>query len=160
MFYLSSLHGIYQGMAVATKIGATRYLECSGRTGEGLREVFQYATRAALSGQPKQDQDTFFITPSKGMKAVKQFFKPAPKSKVTAISSSADMIELEKFLASSAAPKSLNKFRLLIIGKSGCGKTTIRCKVISIICAFRKDPQSITGMRRKHGEEVTECSHI
>ena len=35
-------------MAVAQRIGARHYLECSARTGEGVREVFQYATRAAL----------------------------------------------------------------------------------------------------------------
>ena len=37
-----------QGMAVQQKIGAKHYLECSAKTGEGVREVFQYATRAAL----------------------------------------------------------------------------------------------------------------
>ncbi|KAJ8092112.1 GTP-binding protein Rho1 [Marasmius sp. AFHP31] len=37
-----------EGMAVAQKIGAKHYLECSAKTGEGVREVFQYATRAAL----------------------------------------------------------------------------------------------------------------
>jgi len=37
-----------QGQAVAQKIGARQYLECSARTGEGVREVFQHATRAAL----------------------------------------------------------------------------------------------------------------
>lgn len=37
-----------QGMAVAQKIGAKHYLECSAKSGEGVREVFQYATRAAL----------------------------------------------------------------------------------------------------------------
>lgn len=37
-----------QGMAVAQKIGAARYLECSAKTGEGVREVFEHATRAAL----------------------------------------------------------------------------------------------------------------
>ncbi|KAG8730122.1 GTP-binding protein Rho1, partial [Ceratobasidium sp. 414] len=37
-----------QGMAVAQKIGACHYLECSSRTGEGVRDVFQYATREAL----------------------------------------------------------------------------------------------------------------
>jgi Ras family protein A len=42
-----------QGMAVASKIGAKHYLECSARTGEGVREVFQYATRAALLSRPK-----------------------------------------------------------------------------------------------------------
>lgn len=35
-------------MAVAQKIGAKNYLECSAKSGEGVREVFQYATRAAL----------------------------------------------------------------------------------------------------------------
>lgn len=37
-----------EGMAVASKIGAKHYLECSAKSGEGVREVFQYATRAAL----------------------------------------------------------------------------------------------------------------
>ncbi|CAG7853380.1 GTP-binding protein rhoA AltName: Full=Rho1 protein homolog; Flags: Precursor [Serendipita indica DSM 11827] len=37
-----------QGQAVAQKVGARMYLECSARTGEGVREVFQYATRTAL----------------------------------------------------------------------------------------------------------------
>jgi len=42
-----ALHS-YQGIAVGQKIGARHYLECSAKTGEGVREVFQYATRAAL----------------------------------------------------------------------------------------------------------------
>ncbi|KAG8910441.1 GTP-binding protein Rho1 [Tulasnella sp. 419] len=37
-----------QGAGVAQRIGARHYLECSARTGEGVREVFQHATRAAL----------------------------------------------------------------------------------------------------------------
>jgi len=37
-----------EGMAVMQKIGARHYLECSAKTGDGVREVFQYATRAAL----------------------------------------------------------------------------------------------------------------
>ncbi len=37
-----------EGQAVATKIGAKHYMECSSRTGQGVREVFQTATRAAL----------------------------------------------------------------------------------------------------------------
>lgn len=40
-------------MAVAQKIGAKHYLECSAKSGEGVREVFQYATRAALLTRPK-----------------------------------------------------------------------------------------------------------
>lgn len=39
-------------MAVAQKIGAKHYLECSAKSGEGVREVFQYATRAALLSRP------------------------------------------------------------------------------------------------------------
>ena len=42
-----------QGVAVAQKIGAKQYLECSARTGEGVREVFQYATRYALLANKK-----------------------------------------------------------------------------------------------------------
>ncbi|KAG8871491.1 GTP-binding protein Rho1 [Tulasnella sp. 331] len=37
-----------EGLTVAQKIGAGCYLECSAKTGEGVREVFQYATRCAL----------------------------------------------------------------------------------------------------------------
>ena len=40
-------------MAVQQKIGAKHYLECSAKTGEGVREVFQYATRAALLNRGK-----------------------------------------------------------------------------------------------------------
>jgi Ras homolog gene family, member A len=43
-----------QGMAVAQKIGAKHYLECSAKSGEGVREVFQYATRAALTTRSYQ----------------------------------------------------------------------------------------------------------
>lgn len=43
---------VSQGMAVAQKIGAKHYLECSAKSGEGVREVFQYATRAALLSRP------------------------------------------------------------------------------------------------------------
>ncbi len=37
-----------QGLAVANNIKATKYLECSAKTNEGVREVFEFATRAAL----------------------------------------------------------------------------------------------------------------
>ncbi|CDS02960.1 hypothetical protein LRAMOSA00362 [Lichtheimia ramosa] len=37
-----------EGMAVSQKIGAYKYLECSAKDGDGVREVFEHATRAAL----------------------------------------------------------------------------------------------------------------
>jgi small GTP-binding protein len=37
-----------QGQALANKIGAYSYVECSSKTKEGVREVFETATRAAL----------------------------------------------------------------------------------------------------------------
>ncbi|KAL2912506.1 GTP-binding protein Rho1 [Polyrhizophydium stewartii] len=37
-----------QGQAVAQKIGAFKFLECSARLNDGVREVFEHATRAAL----------------------------------------------------------------------------------------------------------------
>ncbi|WVW85551.1 GTP-binding protein rhoA [Kwoniella bestiolae CBS 10118] len=47
-----------EGLAVAQKIGAQGYVECSAKTGEGVREVFQTATRHALmskkSGRSKK----------------------------------------------------------------------------------------------------------
>jgi Ras homolog gene family, member A len=40
-------------MAVASKIGAKHYLECSAKSKEGVDEVFEYATRAALLTQSR-----------------------------------------------------------------------------------------------------------
>jgi Rho family protein len=37
-----------QGEAVAKEVGARRYLECSSLTGEGVDDVFEAATRAAM----------------------------------------------------------------------------------------------------------------
>lgn len=45
-----------QGESVAQKIGATRYLECSAKTGEGVREVFEQATRFALLSNRKKSK--------------------------------------------------------------------------------------------------------
>ncbi|KAG8744374.1 GTP-binding protein Rho1 [Ceratobasidium sp. 414] len=42
-------------MAVAQKIGARHYLECSAKSGEGVREVIQYATRAALLSSSRKE---------------------------------------------------------------------------------------------------------
>ncbi|EAZ62793.1 predicted protein [Scheffersomyces stipitis CBS 6054] len=43
-----------EGQSVAEKIGAYSYLECSARTGQGVREVFETATRASLSRKEKK----------------------------------------------------------------------------------------------------------
>ncbi|KAH6907469.1 small GTPase-binding protein [Coprinopsis sp. MPI-PUGE-AT-0042] len=45
---------VEEGMAVAEKIGAKNYLECSAKTGEGLREVFDTAARVALTCETKK----------------------------------------------------------------------------------------------------------
>ena len=37
-----------EGLAMAEKIKAVKYLECSAKTKEGVREVFEAATRAAI----------------------------------------------------------------------------------------------------------------
>jgi Rho family, other len=37
-----------EGSDTATEIGARKYLECSSLTGEGVDDVFEAATRAAL----------------------------------------------------------------------------------------------------------------
>ena len=37
-----------EGTNVAREIGARKYLECSSLTGEGVDDVFEAATRAAL----------------------------------------------------------------------------------------------------------------
>ncbi|OQD69929.1 hypothetical protein PENDEC_c028G00895 [Penicillium decumbens] len=45
-----------QGEEVRKKIGAYKYLECSARTNEGVREVFEAATRAALLKTQKKQK--------------------------------------------------------------------------------------------------------
>ena len=43
-----------EGRAMADKIGAFAYLECSAKTKDGVREVFETATRAALQVKKKK----------------------------------------------------------------------------------------------------------
>lgn len=43
-----------EGRAMAEKINAYGYLECSAKTKEGVREVFETATRAALQTKRKK----------------------------------------------------------------------------------------------------------
>jgi Rho family, other len=45
-----SLHFVQPGYAesIAKQVGARKYLECSSLTGEGVDDVFEAATRAAL----------------------------------------------------------------------------------------------------------------
>lgn len=43
-----------EGRTMAEKIGAFAYLECSAKTKDGVREVFETATRAALQVKKKK----------------------------------------------------------------------------------------------------------
>jgi len=45
-----------QGEEIRKKIGAYKYLECSAKTNEGVREVFEHATRAALLTKKKKKE--------------------------------------------------------------------------------------------------------
>ena len=42
-----------EGRAMAERMGAYAYLECSAKLNEGVREVFETATRAALQTKKK-----------------------------------------------------------------------------------------------------------
>jgi len=43
-----------QARQVKEKIGAKEYIECSAKTNEGVREVFEHATRAALTSRKER----------------------------------------------------------------------------------------------------------
>jgi GTPase SAR1 family protein len=45
---------ISQARQVKDKIGAKEYIECSAKTNEGVREVFEHATRAALTSRKER----------------------------------------------------------------------------------------------------------
>jgi Ras family protein A len=92
--------------------------------------VFQIATREALRPRPKPP-------PKRFNKLIKGLLKSSSKNEEDVDSESAPQIdaseeqELKRLLvaAVAVAPPPLEKFRLLIIGKTGCGKTTILYKV-------------------------------
>jgi len=46
---------------VRKKIGALKYLECSAKTNEGVREVFEHATRAALMARKKDKKKCLIL---------------------------------------------------------------------------------------------------
>ncbi|KZP09572.1 ras-domain-containing protein [Athelia psychrophila] len=108
-----------EGIAVAEKIGARIYLECSAKTGFGVRELFLFATRAALLPSAKPPKRTDGLKGLLGLSEIKSQRKAEEKAEK----------QIAKYLADSNALRPLRLFRILIIGKTGCGKTTILSKV-------------------------------
>ena len=63
-----------EGRTMAEKINAFAYLECSAKSKEGVREVFETATRAALQvGDPPSPRNIIFnvTTPQKNVAGAK-----------------------------------------------------------------------------------------
>lgn len=54
---LKKLISYEEGLAVAKKVGALRYLECSAKKNRGVNEAFTEAARCALSAKPKGSHD-------------------------------------------------------------------------------------------------------
>ncbi|XP_061931550.1 ras-like GTP-binding protein Rho1 isoform X1 [Apis cerana] len=52
-----------EGRAMAEKINAFAYLECSAKSKEGIREVFETATRAALQFVGKKEEEGKMLAP-------------------------------------------------------------------------------------------------
>ncbi|XP_017880329.1 ras-like GTP-binding protein Rho1 isoform X1 [Ceratina calcarata] len=52
-----------EGRAMAEKINAFAYLECSAKSKEGIREVFETATRAALQFVGKKEEERKMLAP-------------------------------------------------------------------------------------------------
>jgi hypothetical protein len=51
------------GNAVAKEIGAYAYFECSAKTGEGVRKVFEVATQAALFPKRRLEHKNLQVKP-------------------------------------------------------------------------------------------------
>ena len=49
------------GRAMADRIGAYAYLECSAKTKEGVRDVFETATRAAMQARKKRNRKCLLL---------------------------------------------------------------------------------------------------
>lgn len=45
-----------EGSDIAHEVGARKYLECSSLTGEGVDDVFEAATRAALLRRDREER--------------------------------------------------------------------------------------------------------
>ena len=52
---------VEEGRAMADKINAFAYLECSAKIKDGVREVFETATRAALQTKKKKSKKCQFL---------------------------------------------------------------------------------------------------
>jgi len=49
-----------EGNQMATQIGAEKYIECSAMTKDGVNEVFEWATKAAINRKAKQSKEKKF----------------------------------------------------------------------------------------------------
>ena len=92
--------------------------------------MFQIATREALRPRPKPPQPPKRFDKLKGLLKSSSKNEEMDSEKAPQLDASEEQ-ELKRLLvaAVAVAPPPLEKFRLLIIGKTGCGKTTILYKV-------------------------------
>ncbi len=66
---------------MAEKIGAVGYLECSAKTKEGVREVFEHAARAALARKKKRKGGCIMIWEHK-KKTIHSYVCELPSRKI------------------------------------------------------------------------------